>query len=127
MIITKSVSYNKLKFQLKKSDKIGIVSCNSCARMCDTGGKKKMEEISQKLRKDGFDVVDNDLIGIACDFDQLKKDELKGDTNIVLACDSGVYNLKKLFPKHKIIPGSITLGIGAYDHKGNITLVKKVQ
>ena len=127
MIITKSKSYREIKKKLKKSDKIGIISCNACARMCDTGGEKKMDELAEKLKKQGFNVVDRDLIGIACDFDQLKKDELKGKTNIVLACDSGVYNLKKLFPKKKIIPALNTIGIGAYDHKGHITLVKKVK
>jgi len=127
MIITKSKSYREIKSKLKKSDKIGIISCNACARMCDTGGEKKMKELAQKLKKEGFEIVDSDLIGIACDFDQLKKDELKGQINIVLACDSGVYNIKKLFPKKKIIPALETIGIGAYNHKGNISLVRRVK
>jgi len=42
-----------------------------------------------------------------------------------LACDAGVYNLKKLFPKHKIIAALETLGVGAFDNKGKITLVKR--
>lgn len=127
MIITKSINYSEIKKKLKKSDKIGIVSCNACARFCNTGGELKMEELSSKLKKDGFNVFDSDLIGVACDMDQLKKEKLKGNVNIVLACDSGVYNLKKLFPKHKIIPGTKTLGIGAYNHKGQITLVRRVK
>jgi len=93
--------------------------------MCEAGGEKVMDELAKKLKRDGFNVVDKDLIGVACDFDQLKKDELHGDATIVLACDSGVYNLKKLFPKRKIIASSNTLGLGAYDHKGNIKLVRK--
>ena len=66
-----------------------------------------------------------DLIGVACDIDQLKKEELEGDTTIVLACDAGVYNLKKLFPKRKIIPAIETIGLGAWDEKGNLTLVRE--
>lgn len=124
MIITKKRSYSSIKKDLKKSDRIGIVSCNSCARMCETGGMKEMKNFFGRLKKDGYHVVDMDLIGIACDFDQLKKDELKGDVMLVLACDSGVYNLKKLFPRKKIIPCLETIGLGAYDHKGNIRLVK---
>ncbi len=34
--------------------KVGIVSCNSCARACETGGKEKMEELAQRLKQDGF-------------------------------------------------------------------------
>ncbi len=125
MIITKLKPFNKIKSKLKKTDKIGVISCNSCARMCNTGGEKQMKIISNKLKKAGFQVIDQDLIGIACDFDQLKKKELHGNCQIVLACDSGVYNLKKIFPKHKIIPATTTIGLGAFDHKGHLHLVRK--
>jgi len=125
MIITELKPYGLIKSELNKKDNIGIVACNSCARMCETGGKEAMDKLALKLKQDGFNVVDTDLIGIACDFDQLKEDELQGDVTIVLACDAGVYNLKKLFPKRKIISGLDTVGLGAWDQKGNLTLVKK--
>ena len=117
--------YGLLKQQLNKKDKIGIVSCNVCALMCETGGEKAMKNLANRLKKDGFNVVDMDLIGTACNYDMLKKDELHGDVTIVLACDAGVYNLKKLFPKRKIIPALETIGLGAYDNKGNLTLVRE--
>jgi hypothetical protein len=102
MIVTKSKSYNWIKFQLKKTDKIGIISCNACARMCGTGGEKVMERLAKKLKKDGFNIVDKDLIGTPCNYDQLHKNQLHGNVQLVLACDAGVYNLKKIFPKNKI-------------------------
>ncbi len=125
MIISKFKPYKEIKSQLKKSDKIGIISCNACARMCGVGGKEVMEKFAKKLEKDGFNIVDKDLIGTPCDFDQLNKNQLHGNLQIVLACDAGVYNLKKIFPKHKIIPALNTIGLGSFDHKGNIELVKK--
>jgi hypothetical protein len=64
---------------------------------------------------------------MACDFDQLKKDELKGNITIVLACDAGVYNLKKLFPNRKIVQALDTVGLGAYDEKGDLNLVKEFE
>ncbi len=125
MIVTDSKPFGVIKSQLKKDDKIGIVSCNSCARRCDTGGEEGMKKLAKRLKEEGFNVVDMDLVGIACDFDQLKKDELKGDTTIALTCDAGVYNLKKLFPKRKIISALDTIGLAAFDEKGDINLVKK--
>ncbi len=125
MIVTKSRPYKDIKKELKKSDKIGIISCNACARICKTGGPEAMKQLAAKLKKEGYNVVDTDLIGTPCDKNQLQKNQLHGNMQIVLACDAGVYNLKKIFPRHKIISGTKTLGIGAHDGK-NITVVRKV-
>jgi muramoyltetrapeptide carboxypeptidase LdcA involved in peptidoglycan recycling len=92
MIMTKSRPYEEIKKQLKKSDKIGIISCNMCARVCETGGEKALNKLASRLRKKGFDVVDTDLIGAPCDRDQLQKNQLHGNVQIVLACDAEVYN-----------------------------------
>jgi len=127
MIITEMKPYGLIKSQLNKKDEIGIVSCNSCPRICETGGEKEMKKLAKRLKKEGFNVVDMDLIGRACDFDQLKKDELHGTATIVLACDAGIYNLHKLFPKRKIIEALDTIGLGAFDAQGNLTLVKKIK
>ena len=127
MILTRLVNYNKIKKQLNKKDKIGIVSCNSCARMCGTGGEKEMIILSEKLKRDGYHVVDTDLIGAPCMINQLKKDELNGDTTIILACVSGVYNLKKIFPKKKIIPGLKTIGLAAVNKNNKPLLVKRLR
>ena len=123
MIITKSIPYNKLKKKLNKNRSIGIVGCNTCARMCNTGDKKAMLKLKRNLKKDRFSVVDMDLISVACCEDQIAKEKYDGDITIVLACDAGVYNVRK-FSK-KVIPGLITLGIGSWDMKGNYKLVKR--
>ena len=127
MIVQKAKPYSKIKSELKKSDKIGILSCNACARLCGIGGEKGMKEMERKLTKDGFNVVDSDLIGTPCNSALLKKSELKGTTNVVLACDAAVYNLKKMFPKHKIVTTGTTLGIGSHNNGKNIKLVTKVK
>jgi len=51
--------------------------------------------MAQRLEKDGFNVVDTDLIGVACDLDQVKKPSFDGNVLIVFACDAGVDNIKK--------------------------------
>ncbi|MBN1494489.1 hypothetical protein JW911_01985 [Candidatus Peregrinibacteria bacterium] len=125
MTITESLPYGIIKSQLKKTDKIGIVSCSACVSFCETGGKEKMDELAERLIKDGFNVVDKDLIGIACDLEQVKKIEFEGDVIIVLSCDAGVYNIKKMVGYKKVIPALNTVGIGVRDAQGNINLVRK--
>lgn len=125
MIITSSKPYGMVRGLLDKEAKTGIVSCNSCAKVCETGGKESMDELGVRLQKDGFTVVDMDLIPMACNIALTKKPVYEGDVLLVLACDAGVYTLEKLFPTKKIIAALETTGLGARDRQGNIFLMKK--
>ena len=125
MIVTSSKPYGVIKGMLKKWKKNGIVSCNSCARACETGGRKRMEELAERLKTDGYEVVDMDLVPMACNLDLAKKPEYAGDVLVVLACDAGVFTLQTLFPAKKIVPALNTIGLGARDGQGNIYLMKK--
>ena len=127
MIITDSKPYGLLKTMFSKSDKIGIVSCNTCAKMCETGGQKGMDRLAKRLKDDDFNVVGKKLISIACDLSLIKKEEIKGDVIIALTCDAGVYALKKLLPNKKIITALDTIGLGAFDNKMDISLVRKFE
>ena len=125
MIITSSKPYGIIKGMLRKWKKTGIVSCNSCARACETGGRKKMEELAERLKNDGYDIADTDLIPMACNIDLVKKPEYSSDVLVVLACDAGVYTFQTLFPSKKIVSANDTIGVGARDGQGNIFLMKK--
>ena len=125
MIITYSKPYGIVRGLLKKWKTVGIVSCNSCARACETGGKEKMEELANRLANDGFKVVDTELVPMACNVDALKKPNYQADYLVVLACDSGVFSLQSRFPSKIVLPALDTVGIGARDVQGNIFLMRK--
>jgi hypothetical protein len=125
MIVTNSKPYGVVKGLLKKWKKIGIISCNSCARACETGGREKMEELAARLKNDGFEVVDTELIPMACMIDLVKKHDYTADILVVLACDSGVCTTQSLFPTKMIVPALETIGLGAQDRQGNIFIMKK--
>jgi len=127
LIITEKKPYGMIKAELKKGNKIGIISCNSCAKLCGTGGKEQMMLLAKQLKKDGFDVIDKKVIGSVCNFDQLKRSKVKGDTIIVLACSAGLYNVKQIYKNKKIIPALDTIGLGVWNEKGDIKLVKKIR
>ena len=84
-----------------------------------------MEELAERLKKDGFEVVDMELVPMACNVDSLKKPEYQSDFLLVLACDSGVFTLQTLFPNKIVVPALDTIGLGARDMQGNIYLMKK--
>ncbi|HIJ07817.1 TPA: hypothetical protein HA274_00455 [Candidatus Bathyarchaeota archaeon] len=126
MIVTSSKPYGVIKGMLKKWKKIGIVSCNSCARACETGGKEKLDQLAERLRQDGFDVVDSELLPMACNIDAAKKPNYQADYLVVLACDSGVFTLQSLFPNKVVVPALDTMGLGARDVQGNIFIMRKI-
>ena len=125
VIVTCGKPYGVVRGMLKKWKKVGIVSCNSCARVCETGGKEKMEELAARLKADGFDVVDTELVPMACAVDAVKKPDYKADYLVVLACDSGVCTLQSLFPNKTVIPANDTVGLGARDVQGNLFIMRK--
>jgi hypothetical protein len=127
MIVTSSKPYGLVRGMLKKWKKIGIVSCNSCARVCETGGKEKMEELATRLKQDGFDVVDMELVPMVCNVDAAKKPDYHADYLVVLACDSGVLTLQSVFHNKMVVPALDTIGLGARDMEGNIFLMRKFE
>ena len=126
MIVTTSKPYGLIRGMLRKWKKIGIVSCNSCARVCETGGREKMEELAQRLKNDGYEVVDTELVPMACNIDAVKRPNYTADMLVALACDSGVCTLQSLFPSKTVIPGLDTIGLGARDMQGNIFIMKRI-
>ncbi len=125
MIVTASKPYGIVRGMLKKWKKIGIVSCNSCARACETGGKEQMEQLAQRLKQDGFEVAGMDLVPMACNMDSAKRSEFNGDYLVIQACDSGVLTFQTIFPNKIVVPALDTLGIGARDGQGNIFMMRK--
>ena len=104
MIVTSSKPYGVIRGMLRKWRKNEIISCNSCARACETGGRKKMEELAERLKKDGYKIVDTNLVPMACNIDLVKKPDYEGDVLVILACDAGVYTYQALFPFKQIFP-----------------------
>ena len=118
MIITCSYPYGIIKAQLKKYKKIAIVACNSCAKACETGGKEAMEKLAERLRADEFDVIEEEIVPMACMIDLAKKHDYQADILIMLGCKSGLITFQEIFPKKTIIPGTVTIGIGARGTNG---------
>ena len=84
-----------------------------------------MEELAERLRSDGYEVVDTELVPMACNIDLVKKPEYEADMLIALACDSGVCTIQSLFPDKIVIPALETIGLGSRDRQGNIFITKR--
>lgn len=85
-----------------------------------------MEQLAERLKKDGFNVVDMELIPMACNIDAIKRPNYQAEMIISLACDAGAFTLQSLFPSKVVIPGNDTIGIGARDVQGNIFIMRRI-
>lgn len=127
LIITATKPYGIIKGSLRKWKKTGLIACNSCARACETGGRNRMEQLSERLKRDGFDIIQSDLIPMACNIDLVRKPEYDAEDLLILACDAAVFTFQMLFPTKKIVAANDTIGYGARDGQGNIFLMKRFQ
>ena len=66
-----------------------------------------MEELAERLKKDGYEVVDMNLVPMACNLDLAKKPEYKSDVLIILACDAGVSLTKHFFLLNRLFQPAI--------------------
>jgi len=95
-----------------KVKKVTIVSCGTCAALCQTGGTEGAEEWSNILKEEGFEVVTTIVSEDVCDNRVMKKDLRKideelsqSDAILTLSCGLGVQSIiTVLGKKHPTLP-----------------------
>ncbi len=127
MIISlRSLSYDDLKKQLSKDDKIVIWSCDTCIRFMGLGGFKNMKILEKMLTHDGYNVLKKELISVSCVpeliDDRLVNQEKKkifdqATVIIVIACEEGWECVEEKFKDKKIIKTFKTVGVGNISEK----------
>ncbi len=131
MIITEAIPFGVLKEKLDElnAKKIAIISCDSCAKLCETGGEEGLEKLKKKLEENGFEIIYTKVIPVMCnlcveksglDFEKIKE----ADVLIPLSCDAGKFILHKLVPDKKIVTYLDTRGLGAVGENGEIFFVR---
>ena len=123
MIVSlRRITYEQLKQQLAPKDRIIVFSCNNCAKKCKGfGGRPGMRTLCAKLRADGIDVLHEELCGITCSVDLVKKRkndeatrEVFEQANVIipLACEHGERTLRHVFPDKKVLEVARPIGLG---------------
>ncbi len=120
--LTLPVSYEDIKSQLSKSDRIAIITCNSCVRFSGTGGVEKMEEMASKLRRDGFIVTDEITFVAACLHNHVKNARISEGVTavVVLACQAGWSSVKQRFRDENVICATKTAGLVVVDREKGV-------
>jgi NAD-dependent dihydropyrimidine dehydrogenase PreA subunit len=132
MIISfRSKSYEDLKKQLGKDDKIVIISCNTCVVSCGVGGLQAMQTLEQMLKADGYRVLGKDLISIGCTLTLVenhradpKKKEMYDESTVIipLVCENGMQCVNQVFDDKKILTVLSTVGTGNFTMDNGVVL-----
>ena len=84
-----------------------------------------MDELAERLKKDGYNVVNTAVVPLACNIELVKRPEMDADILVVLACDCGVSTVQDIFINKKVVAANDTIGIGARDGQGNLYVMVK--
>ena len=125
----RSLSYEELKQNLDKDDKIIIWSCNLCIKYCGLGGIEKANILEDMLKEDGYSEIGKEIISESCLLNLVRKHKMnkedifrKATAIIVLACESGYECVKAVFNDKKVIKTVRTVGVGGLSSFGKTVL-----
>jgi len=124
IISVRSLSYDELKRNLSRDDKIVLWSCDTCVKHCGIAGMDKMTALEDMLKEDGYKVIKKELISESCQINLAKKhkaaqeDLFNSATAIItLTCELGYQCVRNVFPKTKVIGTAKTFGSGNFSNK----------
>ena len=128
-IITTKKPFEEVLGAIKDAKKIAIVSCGSCAAMCQTGGTEGAKEMAEKLEEKGFEITTVIVPEEVCDnrvmmkdFRKIDEDLQNTDAILTLSCGLGVASivqtLEKKHPKIPVFIGTNTEFMGMTERIG---------
>ena len=62
--------------------KVLVISCGTCAALCQTGGTEGAKDMTEMLTEEGFEVTETAVIEEICDNRVMKKDLRKLDAEV---------------------------------------------
>ncbi len=116
-----------------KVKKLTVVSCGTCAALCQTGGTEGAEEWRKKLEEKGYEIEAVIVSEDVCDNRVMKKDLRKIDDEIrasdailTLSCGLGVQSIVEViqdkYPKKPVLVSNNTKFIGMTERIGRFYL-----
>lgn len=122
----RKLSYDELKKQLKKEDKIIIYTCGSCVFWAGIGGWENMAKLAAHLKSDGYNVIHQELAGCCCVYEPVAAAKTHPVTApifpeatviISLIDEEGTHDVQVVFPDKKVIPTCKSIGLSTWSLK----------
>ncbi|MFX0188147.1 MAG: methylenetetrahydrofolate reductase C-terminal domain-containing protein [Candidatus Hodarchaeota archaeon] len=129
VIITTKKPLNEILNVIEGHERIAIISCGSCAALCQTGGTESAKEMEEILKKEGYKVIITLVSEDVCDNRVMKKDLRRIDADIsnsdailTLSCGLGTQSIteviKDKYPNMPIFVSTNTEFMGMTERIG---------
>ena len=120
---------------LKPEEKVFVVGCGNCAEKCKSGGPAEAEEMAQRLKKKGANVIGYSFTpsGVSlCSLPMCRKmikEENKDETDaadsfLALACGQGIHTVIDAADGGAVHPGCDTIFGGETEQAGIVDMLK---
>lgn len=119
-VITKQKEFEEIEKLLKKTKRVYLIGCGTCATLCKTGGKDEVLQMKEKFQHSGKEISGWMIIPTACDVltEEAVKVEAealkKAEMILAMTCGFGVQRIAGCVDK-LVIPALDTLFIGKED------------
>lgn len=120
MIVSNQKSVEEITKMLEGEKNIFILSCNGCAEVCETGGKKACNDLEGKLAQAGFKVVGCCTVDFMCNkllvslkISRYKEKIDSADSVLALTCGIGVQSAASVLNKY-VHPANNTIYLGGF-------------
>jgi len=120
MIYTELKNWEEIKNLLEKENDIFLLGCNGCAEVCETGGEKVLQQVKEKLAKDGKNIAGTLSIDFLCNKTLIVKrlhrqvsDWQKATCFLVFSCGIGVQCAAAVTSK-PVYPATNTISLGGF-------------
>ena len=123
IVVLRSMDYEELKEQIVEADKIILWSCNDCTKYSNLGGRENLDALAKALKKDGYNVIHQEIIGVGCQPPLIRLRSQHPATKeifdeatviVVMACTDGFLKTQRVFKKKRVIQVGESVGLGVY-------------
>ncbi len=129
VVITTKKSVEEVLASLKDINKVAIITCGTCAALCQTGGTDGLKYWTDILEKEGYDITVGSVIEEVCDNRVMRKDLRKmadaienADAILTASCGLGtqsiVIQLSSKYPIKPVITANDTQFMGMTERIG---------
>jgi ferredoxin len=126
LVVAERKPIDEIKSMIDRFDRVLVVGCDTCMRVCFAGGEKEVGILSSALRMafrlDSKEMqIEEITIERQCEdefIEEIWETAARNDAILSMGCGAGVQTIAELFPTKPVFPALNTTFIGNLENRG---------